>query len=65
MLEDKNEGKNAPHNDSDQQSFPKTTARMIGWKASKASGHAYGIPESRARRKCDVLRVLQWPLEGM
>ena len=51
--------------DDKKQPFPKTSAQMIGWRASKVSTHAYGIPESRARGKCDVLRVLQWPHEGL
>ncbi len=57
--------KNSADKEKEKQTFPKTSAQVIGWKASKAATHTYGIPESRARGKCDVLRVLQWPHEGL
>ncbi len=45
--------------------FPKTSAQMVGWKSASAAKDAYGIPDTRASGKCDVLRVLQWPHEGL
>ena len=49
-----------------QKAFPPTTASMIGWKAETAKkDHAYGIPDTRARGKNDIFRVLKWPHQGM
>lgn len=65
MSEGNNCTKDQAQVDKERQSFPRTSAQVIGWKASKGSTCTYGIPESRARGKCDVLRVLQWPHEGL
>ena len=45
--------------------FPKTTTQMIGWKAPEDARHAFGIAESRARKKCDILAVFRWPQEAL
>ena len=57
----KGEGEKQP----EKRPFPKTSAQMVGWKSSIAAKDVYGIPDTRARGKCDVLRVLQWPHEGL
>ena len=44
--------------------FPATHAQMIGWKSALTKRDAYGIPETRARGKCDILRTFNWPQEG-
>ena len=65
MSREKKEDKNLAQGDTGQQPFPQTSAQVIGWKSTNATAHSYGIQESRARRKCDFLQVLQWPYEGM
>eukprot|EP00794_Sanderia_malayensis_P020158 gene20158-22133_t len=52
-------------NDAEKKPFPKTSAQMVGWKSSATAKDAYGIPDTRAKGKCDVLRVFQWPHEGL
>ena len=65
MSREKKEDKKLAQGNTGQQPFPRTSSQVIGWKSSKATAHSYGIQESRARRKCDFLQVLQWPYEGM
>ena len=44
--------------------FPETHAKMIRWKSALTKRDTYGIPETRARGKCDILRTFNWPQEG-
>ena len=45
--------------------FPKTTTQMIGWRAPADARHSFGIAETRARKKCDILAVFRWPQEAL
>ena len=44
--------------------FRETHAKIIGWKSALTKRDTYGIPETRARGKCDILRTFNWPQEG-
>ena len=43
--------------------FPQTDSQLIGWKSAFIKQGAYGIPEDRAKGKCDLYRTLKWPQE--
>ena len=65
MSEDNKGDKNLDNLGTERQPFPKTSAQVIGWKSAGSSEHTYGVREQRARRKCDLVRVLKWPYEGL
>lgn len=44
--------------------FPATDSNMIGWKSALTKQNPYGIPEGRARGRCDILRTFNWPQES-
>ena len=61
---DKDDNKEQGTSKVNNRKFPATDSQMIGWKSALSTQNAYGIPEGRAKGKCDLLRTFNWPAES-